>query len=108
MGTTNTSEHIDVHRRRLFGTAALTLAAAQFGVIGSTDAETRPAQLRAVKLGTNTSFGPLKQIDAGLLNVGYAERGTPMVPRSSFCTAGPTTFTALSTSHLCWRRRATV
>ena len=27
------------------------------------------------KPGTNTSFGPLKQIDAGLLNVGYAEAG---------------------------------
>src|SRR2546421_693582 len=25
--------------------------------------------------GTNTSFGALKQIDAGLLNVGYAEAG---------------------------------
>jgi pimeloyl-ACP methyl ester carboxylesterase len=31
--------------------------------------------MRAVKPGTNTSFGPLKQIDAGLLNVGYAELG---------------------------------
>ena len=29
----------------------------------------------AVKPGTNTSFGPLKQIDAGVLNVGYAEAG---------------------------------
>ncbi len=28
-----------------------------------------------MKPGTNTSFGPLKQIDAGLLNVGYAEEG---------------------------------
>ena len=28
-----------------------------------------------IKPGTNTSFGPLKQIDAGLLNVGYAEAG---------------------------------
>src|SRR6267378_6653088 len=27
------------------------------------------------KTGTNTSFGSLKQIDAGLLNVGYAEAG---------------------------------
>ena len=29
----------------------------------------------AIKPGTNTSFAPLKQIDAGLLNVGYAEAG---------------------------------
>src|SRR5438067_8387704 len=28
-----------------------------------------------MKDGTNTSFGVLKQIDAGLLNVGYAEAG---------------------------------
>jgi hypothetical protein len=32
----------------------------------------RRDQLR-VRTGTNTSFGPQKQIDAGLLNVGYAE-----------------------------------
>ena len=29
----------------------------------------------AIKPGTNKSFGPLKQIDAGVLNVGYAEAG---------------------------------
>jgi pimeloyl-ACP methyl ester carboxylesterase len=29
----------------------------------------------AIKPGTNTSFGPLKQIDSGVLNVGYAEAG---------------------------------
>ena len=29
----------------------------------------------AIKPGTNTSFGPLKQINAGVLNVGYAEAG---------------------------------
>ena len=28
-----------------------------------------------IKPGTNTSFAPLKQIDAGVLNVGYAEAG---------------------------------
>lgn len=34
-----------------------------------------PATVPALQPGTNTSFGPLKQIDAGLLNVGYAEAG---------------------------------
>jgi pimeloyl-ACP methyl ester carboxylesterase len=29
----------------------------------------------AIKPGTNTSFGALKQIEAGVLNVGYAETG---------------------------------
>jgi pimeloyl-ACP methyl ester carboxylesterase len=30
--------------------------------------------------GTSTSFGPLKQVDAGRLNVGYAEAGPPDAP----------------------------
>ena len=71
-------EEIDHHRRRLFGAAALTIAAAQLGMIGSADAQAgkaKPIELPAIKPGTNTSFGPLKQIDAGLLNVGYAEAG---------------------------------
>jgi pimeloyl-ACP methyl ester carboxylesterase len=37
--------------------------------------ETEPADLSTIKPGANTSFAPLKQIDAGLLNVGYAEAG---------------------------------
>src|SRR5262245_31357429 len=32
-------------------------------------------RIAAIKPGTNTSFGSLKQIDAGVLNVGYAEDG---------------------------------
>src|SRR5260221_3001405 len=31
--------------------------------------------MNTMKPGTNTSFGSLKQIDAGVLNVGYAEAG---------------------------------
>ena len=34
-----------------------------------------PAAVGAIANPKNTSFGPLKQIDAGLLNVGYAEAG---------------------------------
>jgi pimeloyl-ACP methyl ester carboxylesterase len=34
-----------------------------------------PPQLPTIRPGTNTSFASLKQIDAGLLNVGYAESG---------------------------------
>src|SRR5262245_18678060 len=33
------------------------------------------AQLPAIEPGTNASFGALKQIDAGVLSVGYAEAG---------------------------------
>jgi pimeloyl-ACP methyl ester carboxylesterase len=66
-------------RRRFLGTAALTLAAARLGMTTSAEARSSDATSSdppAVKPGTNTSFGPLKQIDAGLLNVGYAEAGS--------------------------------
>jgi pimeloyl-ACP methyl ester carboxylesterase len=75
MDAFNTSETIDRHRRRLFGTAAVTVAAAQLGMRGSADAQTKPKELPAIKPGTNTSFGVLKQIDAGVLSIGYAEAG---------------------------------
>ncbi|MGC1320524.1 MAG: alpha/beta hydrolase [Pseudolabrys sp.] len=72
------SEDINHHRRRFLGTAAMTIAAAQLVMTGSARAQSGnagPATLPAVKPGTNTSFGPLKQIDAGVLNVGYADAG---------------------------------
>jgi pimeloyl-ACP methyl ester carboxylesterase len=65
-------------RRRFLGAAAMTIAAAQLGMTGSAKAQStkaKPADLPKIKPGTNTSFGSLKQIDAGLLNVGYAEAG---------------------------------
>jgi pimeloyl-ACP methyl ester carboxylesterase len=71
-------EDINQPRRQFFGTAALTVAAAQLGFIGSADAQTgkaKAATLPAIKPGTNTSFASLKQIDAGVLKVGYAEAG---------------------------------
>jgi pimeloyl-ACP methyl ester carboxylesterase len=72
------SEGIDPLRRRLLGVAAGAVAAAQLGLVASANAQTggtSSAQLPAIKPGTNTSFAPLKQIDAGVLNVGYAEAG---------------------------------
>jgi pimeloyl-ACP methyl ester carboxylesterase len=72
------SKDVDHQRRRIVGAAAMTFAAAQFGVTGSANAQAIKAsqkELPAVKPGTNTSFGPLKQIDAGALNIGYAEAG---------------------------------
>jgi len=82
MDTMKMSEDIDHHRRRFFGRAAMTFAAAQFAAIGSADAQTdtKPATLPRIKPGTNTSFGALKQIDAGVLNVGYAEAGPASGP----------------------------
>jgi pimeloyl-ACP methyl ester carboxylesterase len=67
------AEQINQDRRRLLGTAALTIAAAELATIGSADAQSR--KINPIKPGTNTSFSSLKQIDAGVLNVGYAEAG---------------------------------
>jgi pimeloyl-ACP methyl ester carboxylesterase len=67
------SDQINHDRRRLLGTAVLTIAAAELAMLGSADAQSR--EIKPIKPGTNTSFGSLKQIDAGLLNVGYAEAG---------------------------------
>src|SRR5215208_1563313 len=72
------SETIDHDRRRFLGTAALTAAAAELGMIGSATAQAnnpRPQDGLATGGRSNTSFAPLKQIDAGVLNVGYAEVG---------------------------------
>src|SRR5215472_13212772 len=69
------SERIDYSRRRLFGVAALSAAVAQLGLIRAGQAQTKSSGLPAIKPGTNSSFGPLKQLNAGLLNVGYAEVG---------------------------------
>ena len=78
MDTIRTPEQINQDRRRFFGTAAMTVAAAQLALSGSARAESgkaKPAELPRVKPGTHTSFASLKQVDAGLLNVGYAEAG---------------------------------
>ena len=53
----------DQNRRRFIANAAMTFAATQLAITGLTKAQTR------------ISFGPIKQIEAGLLNVGYAEAG---------------------------------
>ena len=65
-------------RRRFLGTGALTLAAAQLGIIGSgaaQSAQTSSVRPPASNQGANTSFGQLRQIEAGGLNVSYAEAG---------------------------------
>ena len=44
MDEIRTTEAIDQHRRRFFGTAALTVAAAQFGMIGPSGAQAQPGR----------------------------------------------------------------
>jgi pimeloyl-ACP methyl ester carboxylesterase len=55
------TETIDSTRRRLMGAALVSVAAAGIG--------------KAKAATSQTSFGPLKQVDAGVLSVGYAEAG---------------------------------
>jgi pimeloyl-ACP methyl ester carboxylesterase len=78
MDTTKMSEDVNHPRRRFLGAAAITIAATQLGIIGSAAAQSgkvKAAGAPKVKPGTNTAFGSLKQIDAGLLTIGYAEAG---------------------------------
>src|SRR6478752_4893872 len=60
------SEEIDHDRRRLLEAVAMAAAIVPLGLKTTASAITPNA---------NTTFGPLKKIDAGVLNVGYAEAG---------------------------------
>jgi pimeloyl-ACP methyl ester carboxylesterase len=65
-------------RRRFLGITAMTIAAAHLGTRDVANAQSRPippAALPTPPPGTHTSFGALKQIEAGVLQVGYAEAG---------------------------------
>ncbi len=67
------TETIDHRRRRLLGAAALGLAATRFEAAVPANAETAATG--------GTAFpGPLKQVNAGVLNVGYVEAGVPHGP----------------------------
>src|SRR3984957_5675285 len=78
MSTIKMSEELSHTRRRFLRSATVAFAAAELATLGSAAAQssqTSPVHVPAIKPGTNTSFGSLKQINAGLLNVGYAEAG---------------------------------
>jgi pimeloyl-ACP methyl ester carboxylesterase len=72
------TEAINHDRRRILSTAAMTLAAAPLVMMGTAAAQPgtgKSASIPAIRPGSNTSFSSIKQINAGLLNVGYAEAG---------------------------------
>jgi pimeloyl-ACP methyl ester carboxylesterase len=73
----NMSEEINDERRRFLASAAIGIAAPLVlggAAVAQTD-RASPSNLPAIRPGTNTSFAALKQIDAGVLNVGYVEAG---------------------------------
>jgi pimeloyl-ACP methyl ester carboxylesterase len=72
----NNSSGVNHDRRRLLGTAgaaALAIGATQFGAMGS--AKAQASRGTAVTRNTSAPFGPVRQINAGVLNVGYVEAG---------------------------------
>jgi hypothetical protein len=71
MNTNTSSKQIRFNRRRFLSATVMSVAAAQLGLIGSARADSKKAGgPDRSKTGTNASFASLKQIDAGLLNVG--------------------------------------
>jgi pimeloyl-ACP methyl ester carboxylesterase len=70
------SENLKYDRRSFLRRTAMTVVAAQFAAINSASARSEGTRKRASAGNeSKNSFGPLKQIDAGLLNIGYAESG---------------------------------
>ena len=64
-------------RRRFLGAVAVTLAAGPFAMSGALFAQSGDARpgAGAIRPGAHTSFAALKQVEAGVLNIGYAEAG---------------------------------
>src|ERR1700753_1748995 len=78
MKTMENTGEIKHGRRKFFGHAALAVAGAQLGLLGSAKAEvseTTRELAPAIEPAATSSFDALKQVDAGVLNVGYAEAG---------------------------------
>ena len=74
-------EDMKLDRRHFLGVTAMSLAAGEFGMAELASAKPgKSTDLPTVAAGTNTSFGALKQIDAGVLNIGYAEAGPAKGP----------------------------
>jgi pimeloyl-ACP methyl ester carboxylesterase len=59
------SERVTYDRRAFLRNTGFSLAAAQLSAAGIANAQA----------GTSTSFAPIRQVNAGLLNIGYAEAG---------------------------------
>jgi pimeloyl-ACP methyl ester carboxylesterase len=72
------SEEINHQRRRFFGVAAMAVAAVELGTTGTAGAQSpqpATAQRTAIRTRSSISFEALKQIKAGVLDIGYAESG---------------------------------
>ena len=75
MNTIPRVEESNLVRRRILRSGATAFAVAAVLGVALARAQSSGAKTAQMKPATNSSFGPVKQIDAGLLNVGYVEAG---------------------------------
>jgi pimeloyl-ACP methyl ester carboxylesterase len=66
---------MNLRRRQLLRTAALGIAAAQLGPFGAACTQSAQTNPPGAVAAPSSSFDAIKQVDAGLLNIGYAEAG---------------------------------
>ena len=74
---------ITLDRRHFLAGMVTAAAASQLGVMGFAGGDARAAAAAPTRTNpdaSNVSFGALKQVDAGVLKVGYAEAGPPRGP----------------------------
>jgi pimeloyl-ACP methyl ester carboxylesterase len=73
---------VGISRRRLLAMSSISAVATLLPGLGrfTSSANAKASDLFTATFRTNTSFGPIKQIDSALLNVGYAESGPPNGP----------------------------
>jgi pimeloyl-ACP methyl ester carboxylesterase len=79
------TELTGISRRRLLAMSSVSAVATLLGGLGhfgrfTFSGRAKASDLLTTTFRTNTSFGPIKQIDSGLLNVGYAESGLAKDP----------------------------
>ena len=68
-------EKSNLNRRGFVSAAAMAIAAVQIGTLEPARAQSGTTQIPPSEPGAHTSFPSLKQVNAGQLNVGYAEAG---------------------------------
>ena len=72
-----TADSVDDGRRRFLSSALATLAAARLSVLAPTDS---PRTSARKKVAMHPPLGPVKQIHAGVLDVGYVDAGAVTAP----------------------------
>ncbi|MBA4058479.1 MAG: alpha/beta hydrolase, partial [Marivirga sp.] len=66
----------EINRRQFLGIASMSISVPTLGLVNKTESSKDLKNPITVQQGTETAFGSLKQIEAGVLNVGYVEGGS--------------------------------